>query len=506
MRLLGRRKIFSDVKTIDETNIIEVLKKAYAIHRQNMIDIQFLIDYERGIQPLQRIKTIRGDIDIRVNSSLPNYIKRFKIGYNWGAPIMLVQRGNNELHGTNADDDDLGISSLNELLKNIENIGYKDQNMAEFLEVCGIGHRMIDIKTDFPSKAGQPYTGSLVEIYTLDSRYAFCVYYNGPGQKKLMGVTFSKSRGKLKFTCFTEKNRFDIESWEIVNKQINPLGKVSIVEYERSHDRTGCFERKIQAIDELNILESDFANDSAQRVQEMFWGNDIDLPTDETTGEPETPQSGQWVLTSSSEGKNPKIQPLSGTFDGTGALNAIVNSRITILQDCYVPIQYSNSGGGSTGIAVDMSSGWSAAELDAQIEQQMTEKGKREELELILRAIQLVPKEMLPSGSPIRNLHVSDIEFRFLRSRNYDLSIKANTFATYFNCGVHPRHILQVIDAFPDTEQTYIDSKPMFDALQAKMIGSESTENETYNTAEDPLNQISQSPILEGLNMGTQEN
>lgn len=496
--LLGRRKIYTNVKFITEENIIDVLKKAYSIHCQNVYDIQFLIDYEKGIQPLQRPKKVRPDINIQTTSMLPNYIKEFNIGYNWGSPIMLVQRGNKELHGTNANIDDLGISALNEQLKNIENIGYKDQCMAEFLEPCGIGHKMVDIKTDFPETLDGPYVGSLVEDYYLDSRYAFCVYYNGPGQKKLIGATYMEYDGKIYFTCTTDKWRFEIENWKIAEKQINPLGMVNVVEFERLPDRTGCFERAIPKIDALNILESDFANDVSQRTQEMWWGDNIDFKEDEN-GNPVKPKSGDWILTVSTDGKVAKIQPLSSSFDGGSTLNAIADSRTTILQDCYVPIQYSNSGGGSTGVATDMMSGWSSVELMAQRKQQVTEKSKREELELILRAIKQVPTRVLPVDSPLRKIHVSDLEMKFLRRKSVDMSIKSNTFATYFNCGVHPLHILQIIDAFPDAEQTYLDSKDMFDALQGKMIdlGGNQNEKESPNTSSDQANQIETSPIID---------
>ena len=100
MRLLGRQKIYTDVNEINESNIIEVLQKAYSKHRQNVFEMQYLIDYERGEQPLKRDKVVRPDINICVNSSLPNYIKKFKKGYNWGSPILLVQRGNKEIHNT----------------------------------------------------------------------------------------------------------------------------------------------------------------------------------------------------------------------------------------------------------------------------------------------------------------------------------------------------------------------------------------------------------------------
>lgn len=499
--LKGRRKIYTDYENIDRNNIIEVLQKSYAQHRQNASEIQFLIDYERGIQPLKREKTIRPDINICVNSSLPNYIKKFKIGYNWGNPIMLIQRGDKEFHNTNPNIDDSGISALNEILKNGENIAYKDQLMAEFIEIAGIGHRMIDIKT-FPNDYSSnewDIDDSLVNICTLDSRYAFVVYYNGPGQKEMLGVSYAKRSGKLYFTCFTETQRFEIVSYKITDERPNLLKMIPIVEYERSVDRTGCFERKIKEIDALNILESDFTNDTSQRTQEMWWGDNVDFKEDEN-GNIVTPKSGQWILTYSADGKVAKIQPLSSTFDASSTLNAISTQRTTILQDCYVPIQYDNSGGGSTGTATDMSSGWSAAELDALQEQQMTERGKRKELKLIIRAINLVPTRVLAANNPIRSVHTSDVDLKFIRRKSVDMSIRANTFATLVSHGIHGRHALEYVDAFSDTEQTWLDSKDGIEAYQKSAYENSAKSNEENNSSSDVQNQIENSPLLDGIN------
>lgn len=500
IELHGRRKIFTSHKTITKDNLLEVLAKAKSTHRRNVAEMNFLIGYERGHQPLQRDKVIRPDIDIVVNSNLANYIKEFKIGYVWSSPATLVQRGNIEIHKTPSGNDDSGINALNESIINGSNIGRLDQSMAEFVEICGIGHRMIDVKTsDWED-------GQLANIYTLDSRYAFNVYWNGPGQKKLLSVSFyaDNLEQKTYYTCITDTTRYEVVNDEIVDMMPNPLGKCPIVEYERTFDRTGCFEREIKRMDALNILLSDFTNDVAQRTQELWWGDNIDFRTDEKGNRLE-PKSGDWILTFSGEGKVAKIQPLSSSFDGSSTLQAISSTRTEILQDCKVPIQYDSAGGGSTGTAMDMGSGWSATELDAMKEQQMIESGKREELDLILRAITKVPERILPLNSPARMVHITDVNFHFTRRKSLDMSIKANTFATYFNAGVHPRHILQAIDAFPDNEQVYLDSKDMFDALQRKMVSDNSTvETETFNTSSDPINQVSQSPILDGMNTDNQ--
>lgn len=493
MLLEGRKKIFTDVKHIDRTNVVKVLQKAYGVHQENANDIQLLMFFEQGKQPLQRVKTIRPDIDIRVNSGLPNYIKKFKLGYHWGNPIMLIQRGDKELHGENGEDDDLGISALNEILKNGENIAYKDQQMGEFIEISGIGHRMVWPR-DFPENSN-PKDESLVNVFTLDSRFTFMVYHDGPGQKELMGVTYAKRKNRNVFTCFTEDAQFEISGEKILSETPNIMGGIPIVEYERTFDRTGCFERHIPAINALNILESDFTNDVAQRTQEIWWGDNVSFTDEE--GKESKPQSGDWVLTHSDSGSAAKIAPLSSTFQGDATLNAINSRRTTILQECYVPIQYESSGGGSTGVATDMASGWSAAELDALQEQQMTERGKRKELKLVLQAIKFVPERVLPSESPLRKVHVSDIELKFLRKKNSDMSIKANTFATLVSHGVHGRHAMEYIDAFTDTEQTWIDSKDGVEAYQKTIYEKNTNENLNSNSASDTQNQTENSPIID---------
>lgn len=506
VRLLGRKKIYTDYSEITADNIIEVLGKSYAKHRMNVSEINFLIDYERGIQPLKREKKIRSDIDVRVNSNLANYVKEFKLGYNWSDPIMLVQRGDKEMHATNATIDDSGISGLNEMLCNGENIAYKDQSMGEFVEICGVGYKMVDIKTDFsnPVLKDEKFVESLVNVYSLDSRYAFCVYHNGPGEKKLMGVSFRKSGGKNYFTCFTDKWRFEIIAGKVIRQEKNPMEAVPIVEYERSFDRTGCFERELSKMDALNILLSDFTNDVSQRTQEMWWGDNIDFKKDEKTGETIKPKSGDWILTYSADGKVAKIAPLSSSFDTSGTLAAIKNLRTEIFQDCKVPIQYDSSGGGSTGIATDMSSGWSATELDARREQQMTERGKREELKLILKAITFVPENVLPMGHPIRNVHITDVNFHFNRRRNYDLINKANFVAQMINLGFNGRHVLKEAEVFPDVEQVWNDSKEIVEAIQQSKISSTTAQKDDENVdtnerlAADNGDQISNSPILDG--------
>lgn len=474
MILRGRKRIYTDEKIITDANVVSVLRKAYNDHLRNAVEIQYLIDYELGDQPLPRPKIIHPEIDIKVSENAANYVTEFKKGYFWGIPPVLIQHADREVHGTNPRSDDLGIAALNEMLLNGLDVAYENQVLGDFVEKCGIGHRIVDVKTSF-DVVDDPH--NLVELHTLDSRYTFCVYYNGVGQPKVLGVTYVKRSGKLYFTCYTDTARYEISGWQIVNqeveKQANPLRMIPIVEFNRAIDMTGCFERHISYMDALNSMMSDFANDVAQTTQTVWWGDNVDFPTNEETGEVEKPKEGDWLLTHSGENRKATVQPLIVTLDRTATISMISHTWNQLLQKCKVPIQQASAGGGSTGTATSMATGWQTAEIDALREEGVVSRGLKEELRLILRAIQFVPKSILPVDSPIRKVHAQDIDFHFNRNRNYDLSIKANTLATLINAGVQGRHAIKLSEIAPDAEAVWLDSQEMIEKKQTKMFDPE---------------------------------
>ena len=501
---IGRIKIFTDQKEITKQNILEVLRKAYSKHRMNIADMQYLIDYEAGIQPLPYQKIIRPEVDIRTTDNMANYVTEFKKGYFWGTPPIYTQRGNSEHHDTDTDTDSTGISALNEMMLNGVCIGRENQKLADFVEKVGIGHRLVQAKKEWESSEVQ---SSYADVYTLDSRNAFCVYYNGVGQPKVMGVTYAKSGGKNYFTCYTKTGIFEIQG-DAITEYVNPFGMIPIVEYERSVDRTGCFERQISLMDNLNSMISNFANDVAQKTQEIWWGNDIKFPEDEK-GNPIKPQSGQWLLTyTGGEGNNPKIQPMSSTFDSAPTLEAIGNTRNEILKRCFVPMQYSSEGGGSTGVAADSMSGWNATSVDADRQEQIISGAAREELVLILKAINLASKDYLKGDDPLRKIHSTDIDIKYTRRQNWDLGTKANAYATLVSHGINGRHALKVTNMFEDVEQVYIDSKEGIEDYQKKTYGETETETESVEDErimQDSSDQATQSPFIDGPNTDQNE-
>ena len=90
---LGRKMIMTDEKEITKENIISVVSKAYADHQENVQAELFLMNYQKGKQPiLDRVKEIRPEINAQVVENNAARIVDTHVGYCFSNPITLVQR------------------------------------------------------------------------------------------------------------------------------------------------------------------------------------------------------------------------------------------------------------------------------------------------------------------------------------------------------------------------------------------------------------------------------
>jgi hypothetical protein len=236
------------------------------------------------------------------------------------------------------------------------------------------------------------------------------------------------------YTAFSKDFRFEITAEEITNGdevktewghaersgEINPLGMIPIIEYERSKDRMGVFEREIPEMNRLNLMASDIGNDVDQECQQIWHANDVELqhkkdaegnPTDEI----EKPKSNDWVRTKTTrDGKTPFIKPLGSEYDYNGLNTTYMTARALILQRCYTPCRNDDSGG-STGIAMSDATGWSAAEQVACKQQLLTEASTMAEVKVVLKAISKNPK--VPQDNPLLNLRYIDVKPNITRQK-----------------------------------------------------------------------------------------
>jgi len=494
---VGRAVIYTDEREINDDNIIKVLRETLPTHLANAARIHELLRFEAGVQEQLRKKVTRTEIDAKCVDNVANEITEFKTSFVWGNPITLVSRGEKD---SGKATENKGIARLNECFS-AEFLGKKQQQLARFVEIGGIGHTFIDIARDW--KDGRSY----FTYDVLDSRYSYVVKSSYLGHRKMLGVTYSvDGLGNYHFTAFTPSTRYEIDSiysltggdsteysdanykWEKrpFNGQRNPIGLIPIIEWERSADRMGCFERQIPEMLELNQLESDFSNLVGQTVNSIWWANNVEFPeetvTDRDGNEIKTvshPENGDWIETNTTrDGKDPKIEPLVINSDYNGQLNNIVTKRSLILEKCQVPQRGDSSN--STGVATSAASGWDAAESAANKEQLFMESAKLEEVEIVLAALKTSPD--IEQNNPMLELSYMDVQPSIKRQKNYELVSKMNFFATGISHGVHPKHLLKEMNAFSDPEQVYLDSKPYLDMYIESTFKKDNGESGTgYN-------------------------
>lgn len=517
----GRQPIFTDVEYIDERNIIPVLRDAVRDFASVANDCTYLLKFEKGFQPLQRKnpKTFRPDIDFCITDNVASEIVNFKTSYNWGNPITFVQRGEQD-SGKKKETD--AISLLNECYE-AEGIRSKTQGLARFVEICGIGHTLVEINKDYED--GDSY----FSVNVLDPRYSFVVHSSRyVDHRPMLGVSFREKDGNKYYTCFTKRQRFEIiNAVKIVNGkpkiskgepvtywdfdersgEANLLGRIPITEWIRSHDRMGCFERCLDELNGLNLQVSDYHNQVDQATQCVWHTNDVDFPEDES-GNVVKPESGDWMRTyTSPDGKTPIVEPLKLDGDYTGMLSQMSYRVARIKSKCNVPLTSENVSN-TTGIAVSDATGWTNAEIAATMQDQITESCKMEEVKSVLAAINASTD--VPTSSPLLDLKYKDLQPSIKRQKNYELTTKANFAVTLIKAGFHGGDVIKEMNVFPDPNQVWIDSKKGIEAFQKAQYASKSetstesnkSETEKVNTdriGQDNSDQISNSPRLDGM-------
>ena len=517
----GRKIIYTGVEAVTRDNILEVLGKAMPKHLENAAQIDFLLNDEKGEQPLKRVKKVRSDIDIRTVDNLANEITQFKIGFQWGNPITLIQRGKED-SGSKNEKEPEAIALLNECFES-ENYRSKRKELARFVEIGAVGYTYIGEKTDY--EEGDSY----FQYECLDPRFTFVVRSSRYIDHRIMlAVSYSKdSDGNLHFSCFTDGARFEIENltriadasgrdfskddkgkiWvldkEFYGSKYLPIG-IPIVEWIRDYDRMGCFERQIPEMDALNIAESDIVNQQDQETQAIWHANDVDFPKvvvkDENGNTEEKvihPESNDWVQTyTSHDGKTPFIKPLTVPTDYTGLLSNVVTRRRLILEKCNVPMR-NDSTGGATGVAMSDATGWTQAEAVAIAQQNIMEQCVLQEVRIALKVIKLMEKT--PKDSPLMKLRASDVKPNIARNRSYELTVKSNALATLLSHGIDGLTAIKTVQLFEDPLQTYCDSKGLIEKYQKSVFDKEEpAPSAPVNSSDDPANQVNNSPVIDG--------
>ena len=430
-QLFGRRIIYTDKSEITKDNVVSVLNHAMAKHSANKSEIQYLYDYYKGKQPiLGRVKEVRPEINNKIVENRANQIVSFKVGYLMGEPVQYVGRGNDESVSE-------AINKLNEFVF-AEDKAAKDKELADWFTICGTSFRMI-----LPDSIDADPDESPFEIYTLDPRETFVVYYNGLGNKPMMGVKFVLMEDGTKiYSCYTENEFFEIKGDTVVKHEHHSLGMIPIIEYPANPARLGAFEIVLPLLDSINQVGSDRMDGVEQFVQAlmMFKGVDIDSDDFDTLKEKggiKVPIDGD-------------VKYLIQELNQSQTQTLVDYMYQTVLTICGMPNRNGGSSTSDTGSAVIMRDGWSDAEARAKDSELMFKLAEKQFLRLALR----IANELRDM-----NLKLSNIEIRFTR-RNYEnIQEKAQVLTTMLSTdGIHPRLAFEHCGLFVDPELAYTDS------------------------------------------------
>lgn len=446
----GRRKIFVDAETIDERNIEQVVADVLSVHALNASEIEYLMDYERGITPIsQREKEGRKDIDYRINENHAAEIKTFKVGYVFSSPITLVQRATADNEASNADDG--RIAKLNEMLFE-QGKAAKDKQLAEAFSICGVGYRMALPKKKYEDGETAPF-----DILPLNPLTTCVGYSNDVYQRRVIGISYVvKADGSTKIGAYTDDKYFELEGsqfggkLELKSVKRNGIGIVPIVEYRADDQRMGCFERALDLLDALCILTSDRVNGLSQFVQNILWADNVTV----TEEQKNAVKSGGWLFTKSDGTTKATIQYLTQQLDQTSAQSLVDWTYEQILQITGTPAR-GKSTGGNTGQAIVLSNGWTIAETAAKNTETVFKDSEFEFLRVILRI--LSRKKGVDAN--MKSLRVSDIDVKFSRNKTDSLLVKVQALQGQLDAGIDPLTAIKTCDLYSDPQQVYCDSK-----------------------------------------------
>ena len=447
MILKGRKEIFTDFQKITKENISKVLFDAFSTHLNNAIEIDFLQDYERGIQPvLNRVKEIRPEINYKVVENHAAEITTFKVGYVFGDPITYVQRATKDIIGEDSTKDDKKIAILNEMMFE-EGKAAQDQLLGKDLAVTGIGYRIV-----LPKKIK---TGvSAFNILRLNPRNTFVVKFNDIFQAPALGVSYvTLENGNIRAGAYTDKEYFELEgtdvrSLKVKSVQPNLMGLIPIIEYKYDNERMGCFERVISLLDALNEATSDRLNGLAQFVQSILWMNNCEVDSEQM----ESLKDKLGLLTKSEPGNPASVQYLTATLDQAQTQTLIDNLYEQVLQIAGVPGR-EQSTGGNTGQAIMLSNGWQIAETHAKSTVQTFIQSEMQMLKVVLKILKSI------ETSEVSTLNLSDIDIKFSRNRTDSLIVKTQGLLNQLQAGVHPLVAITNCGLYSDPQSVWNDSK-----------------------------------------------
>lgn len=432
MRLTGRYEIVTAVDAITEANVVRVLTRALGKHHMNSRQIDYLYRYAKGEQPiLNRVKTIRPEINNRVVENHASEIANFTSSYFMGEPVTYVRRGDRD--GASED-----IAVLNDYMF-FEDKASHDKEMATWMAICGVGYRMV-----LPDRqAGVDKDRAPFEIDTPDPRHTFVIYHAGFGKRPMLGVREvirddDDGGYQTIYCCYTDKQYFEISQSVLLKTENHALGYIPIFEYRLNMTRMGAFEPAVPLLDAINKVASNRIDGVEQFVQSFLKFKNCDISEENIKN---LPQLGA-ISVRTENGVDADVDIISQELNQQQTQTLVDYMYQQVLTICGLPT--TTKGGTSTsdtGAAVLLRDGWQQTEARARDTELLFKKSEKEFLRVVLRIM---------SGTTGANLSLSEVECKFTRRQHDNLLTKTQSLLHMLEAGLHPEVAIATSGLFND--------------------------------------------------------
>lgn len=413
--LKGRKQIFTPFSVDHEFNkedLAKVVNKAIETHLENAREIDYLISYFKGNQPiLGRVKTVREDVNNKLVFNYAQSATRDIVGYTFGKPLQYTQRksdGRDE------------ILILNDYMEMVDKPAL-DQELATYNSICGVSYRGI-----FPKKVEDKENEVPFELVTLLPQNTFVIYSHDIGNKPVIAVTYvhNKIDDKTIYYIYTLKKQYKyiadgvtplIVPTDLTDEKPNILGDLPIIEYMNNQWRMGHWETAVTVLDAINLVGSDSVNDIIQFVNSIMVAINAEIDEEVMT------QINTYKIASirSPQGLNADLKYISTQVDSTG-----VQVLRQYLEDAYrvivgIPDRKSRSGGGDTGDAVKLRDGWQDIEIVARTTEMFFKRSEKQVLSVLIK--------ILGIEETLKELKLKNIDIKFTRNKTDNLQSKVQS-------------------------------------------------------------------------------
>lgn len=426
--LFGRRQIWCTTDELTEDNIVAEVNSALSIHIQNLLEMEYLYWYRRGLQPiLNRKKEVRPEINNRIAENHADEIVAFKNGYFLTKPAFYVSRNDEE----EANEE---VKELNEYLYRS---GKQDADNAIVDWFHTVGRAVLYVTPNDDSEVP-------VLAYALDPRSAFVAYDLTPSHSPKLACNIVVNNGELSVDAYTKDTVYRLKGTtigrfmtndptfvatvtELVGTEPNVLKEIPIIEYQYNSVWMGAFESALPLLDAINTVMSNRVDGVEQFIQSLAIAVNCDLDDDVTAND--IRQAGMIVLKSIGENKA-DFKILSEQLNQTETQVLVDYLYQQVMTICGMPNSHnSRYGGADTQSAQLAKDGWYQADTVARNTEDLFVKSNRKFDKIFLDILR---------RKNLTKLKPSDIKLQFSRNETANVQSKAQAMYTLLGAGLAP--------------------------------------------------------------------